>query len=83
MYFLWFSYGFPMVFYLFRVSLKKHLSFDPTSGASGGRSCVLERKKTWNNKKTVARDIIIYSDGQSLRTYFGKKNLNITAFFTF
>ena len=27
--------------------------------------------------------IYIYSDGQSLRTYFGKKNLNITAFFTF
>ena len=25
----------------------------------------------------------VYSDGQSLRTYFGKKNLNITAFFTF
>ena len=27
--------------------------------------------------------VYIYSDGQSLRTYFGKKNLNITAFFTF
>ena len=34
-------------------------------------------------KAHVGYKVCIYSDGQSLRTYFGKKNLNIIAFFTF
>jgi hypothetical protein len=59
MYNICISYGFPMVFYLFRVFLKNiSPSTRPPEPPEAGRASW--REKTWNNKKTVARDIIIY-----------------------
>jgi len=63
----------------------------PTSGfpTCWQTSPVIHPQKSQPPKKieqigtVFCHNLPLYSDGQSLRTYFGKKNLNITAFFTF